>query len=144
MTAVPKVLSFDEIVDLVDNNDRDGLKTAFEQDGFDINMTDSDGNTALQHAVISEHVEILEILTSHPQININTRNSWLMTPLMSAAESGKSRALEFLLEKGADASCTDKYDRTALIIAAGFKEWKCVEILLKSEDCSPDAKDVEA
>ena len=60
------------------------------RDGLDINITDSDGNTALMLSLMFEHWSISEYLLSQPSIDTDIKNNSGDTALYTACLHGAS------------------------------------------------------
>ena len=67
----------------------------------DINAKDSDGRTALHHAVDNENLEVIKLLCSKG-ININAKNDMGWTASHIAASYNYAEIIEFLFIKEAD------------------------------------------
>ena len=86
----------------------------------DVNLSDSDGWTALHIAARNGNIDICRLLLSRPAIDVNVKNKWKSTPLMIAAGSGNLDIVELLLRHPrtqVDLQA-EYYGRTALIEAA--------------------------
>ncbi|XP_047100839.1 potassium channel KOR2-like [Schistocerca piceifrons] len=59
----------------------------------------------------------------------NTRDRYMRTPLHYAAENGRTEAVAFLLEVGANKGATDNYGRTPLDLARRNSHQQLVDIL---------------
>jgi len=85
--------------------------------GAKINITDADGNTPLHIAVLYRHSENLsEILKMDPDIDaINTEGC---TPLhLAVRRPDNKKAIELLLQQGADVNIPDPTGRNALLVS---------------------------
>ena len=85
----------------------------------DVNLSDSDGWTALHIAARNGNNDICRLLLSRPTIDVNVKNKWKSTPLMIAAGSGNLDVVELLLRHPrtqVDLQA-EYYGRTALIEA---------------------------
>ena len=65
---------------------------------------------------------------------MNAKTNFGLTALMSAAGSGRTEVVEFLLEKGADIKAKDNNTWTALIWASSEGHQDAVEVLKRSRD----------
>lgn len=74
--------------------------------------------------------------------DVNTKDVYGHTPLMSAAWGGHISIVEALLEKGAEVNAKAKYNRTALMYAVARDHSTIVKILLDSGS-NINAKDTE-
>ena len=61
---------------------------------------------------------------------INRRDKDNYTPLLLAATYGNVDTVEMLLQKGADYTAVDKYDKTAIFMAAEENKYKVLEVNL--------------
>ena len=71
--------------------------------------------TALMIACKLDHDNIVNILLSSPEIEINAQCNRKLTALMYACDEDTNKCLELLLEKGADPTIPSKNGRTALM-----------------------------
>lgn len=124
--------SSDQVIDSIKNKDYEGLRDVVY---LNINKGYSDGWTLLHYASESDDAQLLEIISSHPMINLNSRtSSKLWTPLMVAASLGNSKALNYLIKKGADVSCVTDDGVSALMLAAKSNSLECVKVLLEANN----------
>ena len=93
------------------------------KDGSEVNITDSDGNTAL--AGHDEYVKELKDLAEGTDMKSINENK--TTPLVLAAEDGNTEYLKKLIAAGAD---INKDGRTALMIAAHTGHVECLKELI--------------
>lgn len=88
--------------------------------GADINQRSEFDNTiALHHAAANGHGEMVKFLVDH-NCTIDHQDKLGRTALMEAAEIGDVGIVEYLLEKGAEATVTDKSGNTALSYCVDF------------------------
>ncbi|XP_059159027.1 ankyrin-1-like [Physella acuta] len=81
----------------------------------DVNHVDSQGMTALLHAVKRDCVENIELLVKHgSDVNLLSNGS---TPLHLASKMGSVEAIEVLLRHGSNPQAQDENGNTALMIA---------------------------
>ncbi|MFC1820980.1 ankyrin repeat domain-containing protein [Thermodesulfobacteriota bacterium] len=100
---------------------------------IDKNSHKDDQNTALILAAGEGHIKTMEFLLHIGiDVNIRRRDGWKETPLISAAEFGKKKAVIYLLERGADIDAVDSKGMTALDHADVNKRASIVKILKKA------------
>jgi uncharacterized protein len=93
-------------------DDLQGVRTALERDRH-INITDSDGRTALMHAAINGNCEIANLLIeSGADLDLADRMGF--TALHYASQSYNYPLAERLLKGGAKTDIRDRYGNTAL------------------------------
>lgn len=93
-----------------------GDTTAIElllQNGFDINSTDSDGNTPLYFAIIHPFPDCLKLLLDKGA-KPNTQNSKGVTPLHFATKKSNTFAMELLMKAGANPNLPDLSGNTPM------------------------------
>ncbi|KAJ5654855.1 hypothetical protein N7490_001858 [Penicillium lividum] len=66
---------------------------------LDLNISDSEGRTALWHAVDRDHHDLVKLLVSQRHVRLNDADRYGMTPLARAAENPVLRILELLLKQ---------------------------------------------
>lgn len=134
LEATTRKPSFKELKKLIDDNNIDGIKAAMKLDGFDVNIRGPFGRTALHHAASSDKAEILGILLSHADSEIDETDKFGCTALIYAAKHGARRSVEILLANGADDSLSDVHRHVALWYASFHCHLECVEILLRNKN----------
>ncbi|CAM1509520.1 Fc.00g032590.m01.CDS01 [Cosmosporella sp. VM-42] len=106
--------------------------------------TDKDGPEGLSmlHLAASnfQHPEVLNILADKP---VDIKDHWDRTPLHIASQYGSDKSVQWLLDRGLDASTTDAQGRTALHCACQNQCPHSVNIidLLLQKGLSPSATD---
>lgn len=88
--------------------------------GVDIHHRNMDGTNALWAAVVADNIAIAERLLSSGA-NLDNQNDNGATVLMYAASTGKTKWVQFLLEKGADPHLKSLDDFTALDLSANVE-----------------------
>ena len=105
--------------------------TALEliREGGDVNVADSDGNTALWVATTESDVSVVRaLLEAGADPNVQSRTPGGYTPLHMAASNGLIEAAEVLLQHGADVTIRNSQGQTALDVAN--KKWPAMRDLL--------------
>src|SRR5262249_47231734 len=103
--------------------------------GADVNSVDSDGTTALMHAVIESDVKMMALLIDHGA-NVNAKNALDSTALMYAAtDPAKTR---LLLDREADAKARNKRGTTPMSVAVTTFGSTPVLKLLASRGAEPE------
>lgn len=101
--------------------------------GADPNLGGGPLSNPITAATIKGHREVLELLLSAPNIDVNVRGSEdQSTPLINAATRMSVGAVKLLLDRGADVNCQNAAGDTALIMAAWKGEQACVELLCEA------------
>ncbi|KAG6545914.1 hypothetical protein Mapa_012569 [Marchantia paleacea] len=98
--------------------------------------------TPLHHAAAHNHEEVLRHLASHPDVEVDARDSSRRTPLMIASANGHALAASILLRFRADARLQDKNKETCLHAAASKGSTRVLATLLTIESLDIDALDV--
>ena len=88
-------------------------------------------NIQLVNAIFADNPSKIKTLLDHG-INVNDSGCFNIPPLIRAALYGKSKALQALIEGGADKNIKDKQGRTALEFAKKYNHPEIVEILLQN------------
>ena len=129
---------FENFISLVLKRNYEAIQPLLKSKDFDVNMEDFRGVTVLHYAAELDDFELIKmILSQQPRAKINAKTLEMMsTPLMIAAGNGKTKALEILLENGADTSCQNASGYTALMLAVEGEHEDCVDILLEKGNCN--------
>ncbi|MFT6071995.1 MAG: ankyrin repeat protein [Alphaproteobacteria bacterium] len=107
-----------------------------------INSKDLNGDTALILAVDNGHIQVIEALLTHKNININAQNSDSDTALMLAAYKGNKEIVEALLKyEDIGVHLKDESGQNALMIALNEDRIPIVMALLEHKDIDINATD---
>jgi ankyrin repeat protein/SAM-dependent methyltransferase len=100
--------------------------------GAKTNIRNAEGNTPLHIAVLYRHPENLEeLLRGSPEIDESNREGY--TPLHLAVQRpGNKRAIELLLQQGADMNILDPAGRNALLVSLGSHQKEYIELLVSN------------
>ena len=81
--------------------------------GFDPDIKDADGRTALMHTVIDGKDQLLDLLIDNGS-DVNLQDKQGLSPLHFAAQNYNVKAAKTLLQAGAKVDARDKYGNAAL------------------------------
>ena len=87
--------------------------------GVDVNIKDTNGDTALILAADKGHTEIVQLLLDRGA-DVTDKNQNGKTALLLAAMSGHTNIAQLLLERGADVNARDRDGGTALLYATQY------------------------
>ena len=100
------------------------------------------GGTALGHAAMSGHKEIVNLLIQKGA-DINAKNKKEGTSLHDAAEAGQSEIVELLIDSGADVSTKNNGGATPMHFAAFYGQEDVIELLIdKGADVNQRTKNL--
>ena len=108
--------------------------------GEDVNSKDSNGNTALMHAVVYNHNSIVKLLLDQPAVDVNVKNIRGRTALHWAAlYNNEEGARMLLLHKDFNsANVTNNKNNTALMIAVIYRNEEVLRELVSHQCVSLD------
>ena len=100
--------------------------------GAKLSIRDTNGNTPLHTAVLYRHPENLEeILNANP--DIDALNEEGFTPLhLAVRRPDNEKAIELLLQEGADVNTPDPTGRNALLVSVGSHQKDYIELLVSN------------
>ena len=108
----------------------------------DVNAKDSDGMTALQHAIIKEYPQLLDKLLAHQDIEVNSTDGGGLTALHHAVLQRNESAVKALLaHEGIDVNSQDGNGLMALHRAVLERYGVGVKALLAHKDIDVEVKD---
>ncbi|MGX2981911.1 ankyrin repeat domain-containing protein [Helicobacter sp. 23-1045] len=134
-----QVVWADKNADLIYDSARDGdldkVKQLVEQQGVDVNAVHIDelglSSNALNIASYQGHLEIVKYLISKGA-NVNAKDSFGWTALISASSNGKLELVKYLISKGADVKAKSNDGYTALMSASFDGHLEVVKVLVES------------
>ena len=98
-------------------NDDVAVLGRFQQGGFDVNLRDANGDTALHAAAAADAEKAAKWLLDH-KLPVDVRGANQRTPLMAAVVAGKPAMVRWLLKQGADVKAKDAEGFKPLMLAA--------------------------
>jgi ankyrin repeat protein len=120
----------DQIHELAQKGDLEGVKTLIEQNPELVNAKDKDGRTPLHWACRGVHLEVVKFLVDKGA-DVNAEDSNKVVPLHSLAVRNSTEAIEILLAKGAVVDAKDYRDQTALHHAAIYDASDAAALLIE-------------
>jgi inversin len=111
-------------------------RTILEVSPSIVNLQDTDGRTALHHAVAADNLTIITTLLTTPGVhcNVSAIDYMFRTPLHWAAVLGYDQVLQYLLEAGANPSAGDGNNCLPLHYAVQRNNMECVVALVSVSD----------
>jgi len=117
---------------------KDGKDKDAPVERMNLGVTSMDNFTALHHAARKGHVGVVNTLLTYVQgarkmlnIDAKTKSGW--TPLMLAADRGRTAVVKLLLELGANPALTTNDDKTAEDLAKEQGHTDCAKLLEKTK-----------
>uniref|UniRef100_A0A8C3MVW8 Uncharacterized protein n=1 Tax=Geospiza parvula TaxID=87175 RepID=A0A8C3MVW8_GEOPR len=95
--------------------------------------TPEDGSTCLHHAAKNGNLEMVELLLSTGQVDVNAQDSGGWTPIIWAAEHKHIEVIRRLLTRGADVTLTDNEENICLHWASFTGSAEIAEVLLNAQ-----------
>lgn len=130
-----------DIIKYILENDYHSLKTLLET-GTDIEQTDKFGNTPLFISILEpDKIDITKLLI-HYGADVNAVDNFGQTTLIKAIYSNNIKAVELLLENGADIDQTNFQNRTPLIINISTNNNYEITKLLLNYGANINAQDI--
>lgn len=126
-------MNVDNIYKLIRNNDIDALKE-LSSVSYNFNHVFGLSRMSLLHfACECGHIEVIKILLSSRDIDINAKNVYGHTPLYYACWNGYDEILKLLISNGAVLDVTDNNGNTPLHTACHFGRIEIVKILIENK-----------
>ncbi len=120
----------DQIHELAQKGDLEGVKTLIEQNPELVKARDKDGRTPLHWACRGVHLEVVMFLLDNGA-DVNAEDVNKVVPLHSLGVRNSPKAIEALLSKGANVDAKDYRGNTALHNAAMYDAADAVSLLVK-------------
>lgn len=132
-TQVLKSKQFEEFIDAVAEQNKVKIQTMLKN-GFDVNMANKNGRTALMMAVQIGNLSILKMLIN-AGADLEQKAKEGETAFLYACRVSESiKLIEYLIKQGANTQAKNVYDDDALFIAAEYnKNWRVVEYLINTK-----------
>lgn len=125
------VMNDKNVVDLVKNNDAEGLRMALEK-GANVNTQDSRGRSLLLLAVVGKKMKIAKLLVEY-KADVNLQDQQLDSPFLFAGANGQTELVKLFLKNGARFDVFNRYNGTALIPACERGHVETVKVLAHTE-----------
>ena len=133
----------DSLWNLCRSGQLDQVKAALEA-GADPNTTGPWNWTCLMEAVFGRHVDLVDLLLSHPRIDVNVKNTNLGTALHQACVSFNEAILhKILATPGLLLNEKNSRGETPIMIAVRFGRVGAVKLMVAKEQVDLDVKDNE-
>ena len=109
---------------------------------IDINYQSDKKGSPLHYACFFGSTKVGEFLLSQPEINVNLKDTYLLTPLMRACHSGAEELALQLIAKGANLEAQTKDKWTVLMIACLYSMEKvALRLIAKNVNLGVQTKD---
>jgi ankyrin repeat protein len=119
----------DEIHELAQKGDLDGIKALIEKDPELVDARDQDGRTALHWACRGVHLDVVKYLVEKGA-NVDAEDANRVVPLHSLATRNNAQGIAILVDKGANVDAVSYGGNTALHYAGMSDAANAVEILM--------------
>ncbi|KAK1517804.1 uncharacterized protein CCOS01_12061 [Colletotrichum costaricense] len=124
-------------------NGRSDILRVLLKAGFDVNLRDYSGETALHCAAAFGHNDVVEILLQQKGVMLDVRDDKRRTPLHCAAGNGNLEIIRLLLQHEVESTAKDESHRNALHFAATRGHYEVIDELLRhNQALDVDARDV--
>ena len=100
------------------------------QGGFDVNVHDERGCSALWHAADLDNYEMLKLMLISKTVDVNKTDKTKLSPLHIAAMKGNVKMCSLLIQRGAAVDRVQLRGSTALILACRAGNFDTVRLLL--------------
>ncbi|MEJ5964111.1 ankyrin repeat domain-containing protein [Pedobacter immunditicola] len=126
----------ENMIELVNNNDMDGLKKALEK-GANVNSQDKNKRNLLLLATINKQQEMAKLLVEKgADVNMQAYNQ--DSPFLYAGASGQTELVRLYLANGARLDIFNRYNGSALIPACERGHVETVRLLVNTKDYPVD------
>ncbi|XP_061193022.1 putative ankyrin repeat protein RF_0580 [Saccostrea echinata] len=99
--------------------------------GISTNICDNNGDPLLFIPIVNGNVEMLDVLLTCGNCDLNKSSQEYRTPLMLAVEMDDIRMIRHLIKAGANVNTTDNLGKTALLLALEEGKFEIAEYLIK-------------
>ena len=125
-----------------DNGDLGKVKDSIEA-GVDVNCQTGVGHYfALGYAALNNDLDLCDLLLEHPYIDVNARNVWHRTALMTSCTIGHVAVTKKLVQSpNIDLNSQDKYGDTSAIRAVINNNVECVRVLAEIDQVDWNVQD---
>ncbi|MCI5057407.1 MAG: ankyrin repeat domain-containing protein [Flavobacteriales bacterium] len=122
----------DKIVNLIFQRNIAELEKEIDNGTYDVNSFISLDRSGLSLAAACNYIDVMELLIKKgADVNLNNSGDLGYTPLEEAAREGKTEAIEFLLENGAEIDKGNTINTNALIGACIGAHGNAIKLLLE-------------
>ncbi len=123
-------VSADEIHELAQKGDLEGVKAVIEQNPDLVNAKDNDGRTPLHWACRGVHLDVVKLLVENGA-DVDAEDNNKVVPLHSLATRNSAEAMEILIAKGANVDAASYGGNTALHYAGMNGAADALAVLVK-------------
>jgi len=125
-----------------EKNDFDRAEACLRLDADPNVKTENGIYSGLIYAAMKNYQRILDLLLSHPKINVNIRGWNDRTPLILSCHNGHSEITQKLVStSGVDLNCQGFDGWTAAIFAARYNRTECLKILATQDSVEWNIRD---
>jgi uncharacterized protein len=126
------IMQHENLTELVNQNDIEGLKKALEK-GADVNTRDKNKRSLLLLATINKQVEMATLLTGKGA-DVNLQDDIQDSPFLYAGATGQTELVKLFLAHGARFDLFNRYNGTALIPACERGHVETVKVLVNTPE----------
>ncbi|XP_043284516.1 ankyrin repeat and death domain-containing protein 1A-like isoform X2 [Venturia canescens] len=101
-------------------------------ESLSVDATDCTGATALHHAAVAGHRDVILSLSKIPEMELDAKDKKGQTPMHYGCAEGHTEAVEALISLGGDVNAQDNEGNTPLHVATRTRHTSIAQTLLKS------------